>query len=947
MNPIRLSALRIAVLALIMSFSSMLGCGVLVGIDDVKLGELDSGTSTVEDGATGGKDGGPIEDGDVTDVPGTDGTLTDTSTTDSTVTDASSDVDSAVPVPQLAIDQTTQDFGTMVVGSTVTPSPFKITNVGTGSTGQLTTAISGEASSAFTISSDTCANATLAPNAFCTLNVSPVVSNAGTFSGTLVVSEGASDQVHADLTSVILTPGALQITPADNNFGTQVVSTQGSDVTFTVKNTGASPTTAISVSITGSDAVDFGKGTDGCNNTALNANASCQIKVHFKPLSLGLNKGASLVVTASTGGTDTATLHGDGVAAASLTFNPNPVTFVASDLNVAKQTTVTVTNAGGVATSALGVTVSGTNALDFTTSGCAGSVLQPNGQCTLTVTITPKARGPRSASIDFTGVTPTAHLPVSGDGQDSVLLTAIKGGNGGGTITGTGINCPGDCTETIPRPDVTDPVIQLTATHDGSSTFTGWTGGGCTGSTSLTCDVTMSGAQNVTATFAKITYTITFDMKWFGPVTGASVNSTPSSNISCSGGPCSNVIATFDIDQVVSINPTVNPPPTGFLYHFSGPDCQGGTCQLTMTKNMVVSLIVSAYNYVFTTNNSYSTILGALSNYDTKCQQAASAAKLPGTYKAFMSTVGGGDAGPAVDANTRFGSARGWIRPDGKPVMDTMLKTGNQAGSPVYYPIGITEKGTVKPNNNPAILGSAPDGTVDKDLSNNYTCNDWTTSTPQNVHLAYPDSMGADWTRSGGTTCGTGSFWALHCYGTDMSHALSIPAPGGPVRRVFISKAQWDASGGVSPSSTPGTADNLCKTEATNAGLANAANFIAFIATNGKTAASRVNANGAPWFRTDNLPVAASNSAFVAGTLDIPLVVTADKTYAVEYEAYTRFGAANPNTAGTLATTCQDWSSNSGSDTASTAIAHSLQWVLTPPNSYACANAMHVYCIEP
>jgi hypothetical protein len=72
-------------------------------------------------------------------------------------------------------------------------------------------------------------------------------------------------------------------------------------------------------------------------------------------------------------------------------------------------------------------------------------------------------------------------------------------GNGTGTITidPAGINCGADCTELF------DPgtVVTLTAVADINSTFTGWSGAGCSGTGE--CVVTMTEAQSFTATFTK------------------------------------------------------------------------------------------------------------------------------------------------------------------------------------------------------------------------------------------------------------------------------------------------------------------------------------------------------------------------------------------------------------------------------------------------------------
>jgi len=67
-------------------------------------------------------------------------------------------------------------------------------------------------------------------------------------------------------------------------------------------------------------------------------------------------------------------------------------------------------------------------------------------------------------------------------------------GTGSGAVTGSGINCPGDCSEAY------DPgqAVALTATAANGSTFAGWSGA-CTGTG--TCALSMTAARNVTATF--------------------------------------------------------------------------------------------------------------------------------------------------------------------------------------------------------------------------------------------------------------------------------------------------------------------------------------------------------------------------------------------------------------------------------------------------------------
>jgi hypothetical protein len=75
-------------------------------------------------------------------------------------------------------------------------------------------------------------------------------------------------------------------------------------------------------------------------------------------------------------------------------------------------------------------------------------------------------------------------------------LTITETGTGSGTVTSSlrGISCPSDCSEQYPQ----GTTVNLNATADAGSTFTGWSGS-CSGIG--TCTVTMDEAKTVTAQF--------------------------------------------------------------------------------------------------------------------------------------------------------------------------------------------------------------------------------------------------------------------------------------------------------------------------------------------------------------------------------------------------------------------------------------------------------------
>jgi hypothetical protein len=80
-------------------------------------------------------------------------------------------------------------------------------------------------------------------------------------------------------------------------------------------------------------------------------------------------------------------------------------------------------------------------------------------------------------------------------GSDQHALTVSVAGAGSGTVTGAGISCPTACTGNY----LSDSSVALTAHPASGSTFSGWSGGGCSGAGA--CTTSLSSDQAVTATF--------------------------------------------------------------------------------------------------------------------------------------------------------------------------------------------------------------------------------------------------------------------------------------------------------------------------------------------------------------------------------------------------------------------------------------------------------------
>jgi hypothetical protein len=158
--------------------------------------------------------------------------------------------------------------------------------------------------------------------------------------------------------------------------------------------------------------------------------------------------------------------------------------------------------------------------------------------------------------------------------RNQVALSVAKSGNGSGTVTSNplGINCGTDCTFGF----LAGTVVTLTAMPAAGSVFTGWSGGGCSGT--ATCTVTITTATSVVASFAS-RFTITVTILDGSDI---SVRSTPAA-INCPGA-CT---ASFGIGAQVTLTAT-----DGLHCQFagwSGGGCSGtGPCAVTVNANMSI-----------------------------------------------------------------------------------------------------------------------------------------------------------------------------------------------------------------------------------------------------------------------------------------------------------------------------------------------------------------------
>jgi len=302
-------------------------------------------------------------------------------------------------------------------------------------------------------------------------------------------------------------------------------------------------------------------------------------------------------------------------------------------------------------------------------------------------------------------------------------------------------------------------------------------------------------------------------------------------------------------------------------------------------------------NIAFVTSLTYDGNLEGLAGADGICQSRATAAGLPAnTYKAWLSS----SAEHAID---RLGAARGWVRVDGKPFADT--KADIVAGK-IFHPLRVDENGNFDNNiwGSSVWTGTKPDGTVHP----TGTCNNWNSPDAGLEGTdGHDDGVSVAFTSTGASSCDSTS--RLYCFGVNNNVPVTVNSVAG--RKAFITMDAWIPSGGLE------SADHLCATEASNAGLR--VPFKALLAINGATAASRFATSfELPWVRPDGVAIAPTAAGlFSADFINTGIAQSADGLqYLGYYWVWT--GAQDPTTAGTLGTTCNNWGSAGSADYAYT-----------------------------
>ena len=235
-------------------------------------------------------------------------------------------------------------------------------------------------------------------------------------------------------------------------------------------------------------------------------------------------------------------------------------------------------------------------------------------------------------------------------------------------------------------------------------------------------------------------------------------------------------------------------------------------------------------NRIFTSSILHNGSFGSLAAGDAQCAMLATQGGLDGMWRILLSTQ-------AIPVSTRLGSARGWVRVDGEPVADTIadLTSGVLFAAP-----GLTEAGSQL---------DAAGGVWSPGYVVSETCSNW--ASLMGNGLAIDTGRGVN-LQSGGlaVTCAAANHFL--CAQVDKTQAVQpVPEIG---RVAFVSNTTWsDTSGRAS-------ADLACNSDALAASLPGT--YAAALASPTGSAMAAFDLSGAPWIRTDGMPLLATAAAW-------------------------------------------------------------------------------------
>jgi len=206
--------------------------------------------------------------------------------------------------PSVSLSTTSLTFSAQRVSTVSAPQAVTLTNNGTGTLNVTSIALT---IGAFAETNN--CGSSVAAGANCTVSVTFDPTAAGTFTGTLTITDN-NDGVAGSTETVSLTGTGTEpvvgLSPASLTFAAQLSGTSSAAQTVTLNNTGNASLTVSGITASG----DFAE-TNTCSSN-VNAGANCTISVTFKPTAAGTRTGSITISDNAAGSPQSVGLSGTG-----------------------------------------------------------------------------------------------------------------------------------------------------------------------------------------------------------------------------------------------------------------------------------------------------------------------------------------------------------------------------------------------------------------------------------------------------------------------------------------------------------------------------------------------------------------------------------------------------------------------------------------------------------
>ena len=353
-----------------------------------------------------------------------------------TVTDNSNDVPGSQQLvsltgtgmgPSVSLSPATLPFGNQTLGTSSAAQNITLTNTGNATLTLTSISLTG-ANPGDYAQTNTCGSS-LAANASCTISVEFTPAACLTRTAAISIVDNASGSPQPVTLTGTGTGSVASLSAVSLTFGPQTLLTTSPSQAFTLTNTGNLSLTLTSISITGSNAGDFGQSnTCPFSPSSLAAGGSCTVTATFTPSASGSRTASiSIADNATAGSPQAVSLVGTGITGV-VGLSTTTLSFGSQSLGTTSATqTVTLTNGGSSALTISGIQIAGTNPGDYAMPGnTCGTSLAMNASCQVSVNFTPTTAGSRTASLTFTDSATNSPQTVSLTGTGTAPLAGLS-----------------------------------------------------------------------------------------------------------------------------------------------------------------------------------------------------------------------------------------------------------------------------------------------------------------------------------------------------------------------------------------------------------------------------------------------------------------------------------------------------------------------------------------